>query len=62
MITWTMVIYIYAGVLAKGDSVALDHISGFESQQQCEMSAKDLEKLTKNSAKVLRAICIEGGK
>lgn len=56
--SWTLVLYIYAGVLAQGDSVALTHIQGFKGQQQCEAAGQMAKPLVKGSAKELRFVCI----
>lgn len=55
---WILVLYIYAGPWAKGDSVALTQIPMI-TQEACERSAKDAESLVKNSAKELRHVCLK---
>jgi hypothetical protein len=56
---WILLVYIYAGVFAKGDSVALQKIEGFSTQQACEDAAKGLNVLVNGSAKEVRHVCIE---
>lgn len=56
--TWTLIIYIYAGVLARGDSVTLTQVDGFSTKQMCQESADLLEPLVSNSAKEIRTVCI----
>lgn len=56
--SWTLVIYIYAGLLAQGDSVALTHIKGFKTEQHCEAAGVSAKPLVRGSAKELRYICI----
>ena len=50
-------LYIYAGVFAKGDSVALTTIP-MATQEACEKAAKDTESLVKNTAKEIRHACV----
>jgi len=59
--TWILVMYIYAGVLANGDSVALQHIDGFTSQEQCQRAGNQAEGLTRGSSKVYRFVCLRNG-
>jgi hypothetical protein len=56
--SWTLVIYIYAGMLAQGDSVTLMHIPGFKTEQSCTAAGNASKPLVKGSAKDLRFICI----
>jgi hypothetical protein len=57
--SWTLVIYIYAGMLAQGDSVALTHIQGFKTEQSCASAGNATKPLVKGSAKELRFVCIK---
>ena len=49
--------YIYAGVFAKGDSVAI-HSIPMPSQEVCEREGRKGEKLVSGSAKEYRFICM----
>lgn len=55
---WILVIYIYAGVMAKGDSVTLDHVPGFRSEAHCAAAGSALKPLVASSAKELRFVCL----
>ena len=55
---WVMLIYLYAGVFAKGDSVAVTTIPGYRTQIECEEAARDLPKLVKGTAKEVVFVCI----
>ena len=59
MTTWVLIIYIYAGVWAKGDSVTLTTVTGFTTQDTCEVAAKNVMDLTENSTKITRTKCVE---
>ena len=56
--SWTLIIYIYAGVFAKGDSVTLNHIPGFKTEQHCNAAGNAMKPLVSGSTKELRYICI----
>ena len=53
---WVLVIYIYAGTWAKGDSVTITHIP-MANQQLCKRAADESEVLVKGSSKEVRALC-----
>lgn len=59
MIEWVLILYIYAGPWAKGDSVALTSIGGFASQQECSAAGTSSSKLTESSAKEVRFVCVQ---
>ena len=59
MMSWTLVIYIYAGVLAKGDRVTLTHIPNFKSEAQCAAAGNATKPLVNASSKELRFVCIK---
>lgn len=55
---WTLVIYIYAGVMAKGDSVSLATVPGFTSESQCKEAGAASKPLVAGSLKEFRFVCI----
>ena len=56
--TWVLVMYIYAGVFAKGDSVAIETIEGFTSEQACNTAGPYAKKLVDGSSKEYRFVCL----
>jgi len=58
---WTLVIYIYAGMLAKGDSVTITHIDGFAGEPQCVAAANITKQLVNGSTKEHRFVCFRKG-
>jgi len=56
--SWTLVIYIYAGVFAKGDSVAITHITNFKTEASCTAAGKATKPLVSGTAKELEFVCI----
>ena len=55
---WTLVIYIYAGAMAQGDSVTLTSIP-MASQEICETSGQQLDSLVSGTTKVVRYVCVK---
>lgn len=59
MSAYFLVLYIYAGALAKGDSVAMVSIPQ-PSLQACQAAGTAAGDLVKGSFKELRFVCIKG--
>lgn len=59
MSAFYLVIYIYAGALAKGDSVSMVSIPQ-PTLVACQQAGKGAEELVKGSFKELRFVCIKG--
>lgn len=57
--SWVLVIYIYAGLFAKGDNVTITNINGFHSQASCEAAGQQSEVLVKDTLKSSRFMCVE---
>ncbi len=55
---WILVIYIYAGALATGDSVTITHIPNFKSKQECAQSGREAKELVGYSSKEYRFVCL----
>ena len=55
---WTLVIYIYAGAMAQGDSVTLTSVS-MASQEVCETAGQQLDSLVSGTTKVVRYVCVK---
>lgn len=56
--SYVLVMYIYAGMLAKGDSVALQVIEGFTSEETCNVAGTHGNELVKGSTKDYRFTCL----
>lgn len=56
--TWVLLVYIYAGVWAKGDSVTMYAVP-MASQELCEKNAEKLGSLVSGTAKEVRYICMQ---
>ena len=56
---WTLVLYIYAGALASGDSVSLLNVPGFKTEQSCIAAGTAAKPLVRGSTKELRYVCIK---
>lgn len=55
---FVLILYIYAGGWAKGDSVALTTVPGFPSQTDCQTAGKSASALVAGSTKGVRFICV----
>jgi hypothetical protein len=56
--TWVLVLYIYAGMLAKGDSVTISNITGFTTEASCAAAGNKSKELVGGSAKEARFVCV----
>ena len=59
---WILVIYVYAGIMSKGDSVTLTNVPGFKSQSECIKAGNDSKALVANSYKEQRFVCLSQSK
>ena len=59
VMTWVLVIYIYAEMWKSGDSVMLTTVSGFTSLASCEAAGKQSKDLVKDSRKTAQFMCVE---
>jgi len=55
---YMLIIYIYAGALAQGDSVALTSVP-MQDLATCQTASKQAESLVARSTKVLRTACLK---
>lgn len=58
---WILVLYIYAGALARGDSVSVTSIPGFSSIALCEKAGQTSKPLVSGSTKEIRFVCLQSG-
>ena len=58
VLSWTLVIYIYAGAMAQGDSVTVT-TTPMASQEVCETAGNKLDSLVSGSTKVVRYVCVK---
>lgn len=55
---WILVLLVYAGPMASGDSVALQGIPGFKTEASCEEAGKKTPKLVSATKKEVRFVCV----
>lgn len=55
---WTLILFIYAGPLAKGDNVALVSVPQFVNEQTCRTAGEQAKKLTEGTFKSTSFICV----
>lgn len=56
--TYVLILYVYAGALARGDSVAIHSLPGFKTQAECVAAGKAFEPLV-SGTKVARYVCVQ---
>ena len=56
---FTLIIYIYAGMMAQGDSVALTHVDDFKTLAECTAAGDQTKRLVTGSAKEVRYVCLK---
>lgn len=56
--TWVLLVYIYAGAWAKGDSVTMYAVP-MASQEICEKNGEKLNSLVRGSTKEVRYVCMQ---
>lgn len=56
--TFILILYIYAGAFAKGDSVTLAPVPGFKTLADCQAAGAASSSLVAGSAKELRYVCL----
>jgi hypothetical protein len=57
--SWILIMYIYAGAFAKGDSVSLLYVPGFRTQADCMAAGVSGSPLVANSMKEYRYVCLK---
>jgi hypothetical protein len=57
--SYVLVLFVYAGVLSKGDSVALTNVPGFKSEVLCEEAGKSSVNLAKGTYKDAKFVCLK---
>lgn len=59
MTEWVLVVFVYAGVWAKGDSVALTNIPGFSTQAECMTAGNVIKPMEDSTSKSFKFVCIK---
>lgn len=54
---WVLVLYVYAGIMAKGDSVALTTVP-METERACRIAGEAANSLVAGSTKNVRYVCV----
>lgn len=56
--SFVLVLYIFAGMLSKGDSVALTTVRGFDTREACVAAGEQSKGLVSGSFKDARYVCL----
>ena len=54
-----LILYIYAGAMASGDSVTLFAVPHFQTIQECNAAGEASKSLTSGSSKSARFLCVK---
>lgn len=57
MTSWVLILYIYAGMMAKNDEVTLTNVPGFATQQECEQAGRAAAGMA-SGHKEARYVCV----
>lgn len=57
--SWVLVLYIFAGTFAKGDSVTLHSVNGFTNEKACIAAGEKAKPLVNGSAKEYKYVCVK---
>jgi hypothetical protein len=55
---WVLILCMYAGTLATGDSATLTHIDGFQTELACKVAGEQSKTMGTNSLKKVRYRCV----
>ncbi|WP_455154150.1 hypothetical protein [Cupriavidus campinensis] len=58
---FTLILFLYAGMMSKGDSVALANVPGFTTEQACMAAGKRAVDMTKGTFKDGTFVCVASG-
>lgn len=58
VMTWILILYIYAGAFAKGDSVTVTSVQ-FDSEAACKAAGVQAGALVEGSFKYVRYMCVK---
>ncbi|MBY4730759.1 hypothetical protein K6V90_09465 [Cupriavidus pauculus] len=59
--SFTLILFLYAGMMSKGDSVALSNVPGFATEQACMVAGRKAVDMTKGTFKDGRFVCVSTG-
>lgn len=57
--SYILVLFLYAGVMSKGDSVALTSVPGFASEAACREAGRQSMTLVERTFKDARFVCVK---
>jgi len=55
---WVLVIAMYAGIWASGDSTALTNVPGFTSKEECTAAGNASKELASGTKKEVKFVCV----
>lgn len=55
---WVLILYVYAGIMANTDSVALTNVPGFATEQMCKDAGEKTLSLDDGTTKQAVYVCV----
>jgi hypothetical protein len=56
---WVLIVFVYAGIMANTDSVALTNVPGFKSEAACKAAGDITHSLDDGTTKNVVYVCVE---
>ena len=56
---WILILFAHAGPMSDKDSMALDSVRGFTSEQVCMVAGKKAKELAFGTVKDIRFVCVK---
>lgn len=58
---FTLIVFLYAGMMSKGDSVAITTVPGFVTEQACVAAGQKAVSMTERTFKDGKFVCVSDG-
>lgn len=58
---FTLILFLYAGMMSKGDSVALTNVPGFATEEACIAAGRKAVGMTNSTFKDGKFVCVAEG-
>lgn len=56
---WTLILFAHVGALGDGNSNALTNITGFKTQQSCQVAGQQAKTMASGSVKRIEFVCVK---
>lgn len=55
---WTLIVFVYAGIMANTDSVALTNVPGFPNKELCDVAGNAALSMDDGTTKNIVYVCV----